>query len=156
MKMGISKISILTTLLSLQEHYKKTYTCVMRKTLQDRLKRYHHISISLSAIDKHLGKLDKLGFINVYQRHGQKEDGTFYNLASNRMLTKRTFWFLLRLGIKVSAFLFKRIVKVSPIFPKQDLSQAQLNKILDSPDASQDEKATAYSALLETMKLKPA
>lgn len=156
MRMGISKISILSTMLSLQEHYKKTYTCLKRVTIQDRLKNYHHISISLSAIDNHLGELKKLGFIKVYQRRGHTPNGKIYNKASNRMITKRAILYLLIVGVKISTFLFKKIFKFAPVFPKRVLTQKQLQKIMGSPGASQDEKAEAHSAMIESMQFKPA
>ncbi|KKL24938.1 hypothetical protein LCGC14_2410300, partial [marine sediment metagenome] len=118
MRMGITKISILTSFLSMQEHCKKRYTCMKRQTIQDRLKDFYLISISLSAIDEHLGELKKLGFIKVYQRRGHTPNGKIYNKASNRMITKRAILYLLIVGVKISTFLFKKIFKFAPVFPK--------------------------------------
>ncbi len=153
MRMGITKISILTSLLSMQEHCKKRYTCMKRQTIQDRLKDFYLISISLSAIDEHLGQLKTMGYFKLYQRRGRNEDGTQFNKASNRMLSRKCFWELTRLGIKISAFLFKIVVKQSPVFPKADKTPTQLQAILDDLNCSRDEQAEAYSALLETMRL---
>ncbi len=147
---------MLTSLLSMQEHCKKRYTCMTRKTIQNRLKTFYLISVSLSAIDEHLGQLKAMGYFKLYQRRGRNKDGTYYNKASNRMLSRKCFFELTRLGIKISAFLFKMVVKQSPVYPKADRTQAELQKILEDPNSSQDEKADAHSAIIETMRLKPA
>ncbi len=155
MRIGTTKISILSTFLSLQEHNLKSYTCMKRQTIRDRLKKYYKISISLSAVDKHLGELRKMGFIQVYQRRGRNADGTYFNKASNRMILKRGFWFLIRLGFKISILLFKKIFKRKPTTPDTVSRFNQLEKKLRQPGLDQDARAETYSAILKTLKFEP-
>gem|GEM_PF-5722773 len=139
----------------MQEHSLKSYTCLKRQTIRDRLKNYYKISISLSAIDKHLGELRKMGFIQVYQRRGRKDDGTYYNKASNRMISKRGFWFLIRLGFKISILLFKKVFKREPTTPDTVSRFNQLEKKLQESGLDQDARAETYSEILRTLKFKP-
>lgn len=155
MSIGTTKISMLSTFLSIQEHGHKSYSCLKRQTIADRLKHFYKIDISLSAIDQHLFELKEMGFVQVYKRHGRNSDGTHYNLASNRMLTRRAFWFLFRIGIKISAWLFKKTFKPTPATIETALRPDKMQDIKNNPNLDQDGRAKAFDELVLSLKYKP-
>jgi len=71
----------------LQLKYKKTYTSMTRAKALKLLKRIHGIKIGLSALDKQYSKFKRVGLMNMYPQPRQRDDGTWYMLATNRALT---------------------------------------------------------------------
>ena len=71
----------------LQVRFKKTYTAVTRAKIQKLLTKFHDTSICLSAIDKQYAKLKAVGLMKMYPQPRQKDNGTWYMLATNRSLT---------------------------------------------------------------------
>lgn len=109
MQIQKSKISVLIVIFKLIDKYHRSYCWPTRSRIKKLLLKYHDIDISLSSIDKHLKSLNDMHYIQSFQRHGQREDGTYFLKPSNRQLTKKGLHFLISLGTNISSWLIKFI-----------------------------------------------
>lgn len=106
MKIRCTKILMLQIFLSLISHYQRTYCWPTRKKILKFLEDRYKTKISFSCLDQHLADLNAGKYIKSYKRTGQNDDGTLFNLPSNRQLTWKSIAFLMSLGIKIPKWLF--------------------------------------------------
>jgi len=93
--------AVLVSLLKIQEKYRRTYSCVLRATIQKHVKKYYSISVSLSDISYHLGRFYSYEILRYWKRSRLNDDGTYTLLPSNRQITGKGIRYLLQSGIKV-------------------------------------------------------
>lgn len=105
MKIRCTKIQILQIFLSLMSHFGRTYCWPTRKKILILLKDRHKINICLSTLDQHLADLNAGKYIKSYKRTGKHDDGTLYNLPSNRQLTWKAIILLRDLGRQIPSWL---------------------------------------------------
>jgi len=101
-----TQTAVLLTLYRVQLKWRRTYSWVMRSTIQKYLNKYYGIKVCLSTVSYHLCQLRKAGFIRVYERYGTNPDGTHYNLPSNRQITGRGILHFKKLGVRVATWLY--------------------------------------------------
>ena len=106
MRIGQTKIAILSIFVYLISVNSKTYCWPTRKKILLLLKKIHKIEISLSTLDKHLKDLCNINLIISFKNTGRNADGTMFNLPSNRQLTRKCLFFLKTFGIKIANYLF--------------------------------------------------
>lgn len=121
MKIGQSKLALMTTILAICVKHQKTYCWPTRKKLKILLKKYYQVDISLRAIDHHLKDLRDFGFIKSFKRTGRNKDGTMFNLPSNRQLSKKGVFYLVRSCVKVARWLIDWAKSgVCPVWAKKE------------------------------------
>jgi len=109
-----TKQAILLTFFDLIVYYKRTYCWPTRKTTQEIIHKKTGKLLSLSWIDDCLGWLKQNKYIKSYRNYGRYEDGTIYNRASNRQLSRKALAALTKLGKTVPHHLWgvaKRIFR---------------------------------------------
>jgi hypothetical protein len=94
------------TLYEIQKKYNATFSQTKRSTIRKLLKSIYNIQVSLSDVSYHLCVLRKKELIRTWERYGRKENGTYYNLPSNRSLTHKGLLYLLQCGIKIAKYLY--------------------------------------------------
>lgn len=141
MQMHHTKTAILSMFLFLQQKNRRTYCWPTRAKIQWILKNIHKISVTLATIDKHLKDLNENGYIVSYRQFGQREDGTWFLKPSNRQLTKKSILLFKRLGVSISAWLYKHFFKLvdvtTPFNIKREVPALDPEKVLRRPRFSE-------------------
>ena len=106
MRIGQTKIAILSIFVHLISVNGKTYCWPTRKKILFLLKKIHKTEISYSTLDKHLRDLCNINLIVSFKRTGRNPDGTMFNLPSNRQVTRKCLFFLKTLGFNIAGYLF--------------------------------------------------
>lgn len=106
MRIGQSKIAILSIFIHLISVNGKTYCWPTRKKILFLLKKIHKIEIAPRTLDHHLRDLCNINLIVSFKRTGRNPDGTMFNLPSNRQVTRKCLFFLKTLGFRIANYLF--------------------------------------------------
>lgn len=136
MKLRTTKLSILCIFNELMIRYKKTYCWPSRKKILDILDMVYGIKITLSCLDQHLGELMQSGYIKSYRNYGRNSDGTIFYLPSNRQLTVKAIWLLMKFRIKMAAKLLSWVKRYYA--PKLRIDHSS-SEILPFPDKNAPE-----------------
>jgi len=127
MRIGQTKIAILSIFVHLISINNKTYCWPTRKKILKLLKKIHKTEISLSTLDKHLRDLCNVNLIVSFKNTGRNTDGTMFNLPSNRQVTRKCLFFLKTLGFRIANYLF--IWAKDKIIPKLERASYNINKL---------------------------
>jgi len=127
MKLGETKFEILLVIKGLCTHNIRTFCWPSRDKMLILLNKHYNKKISLSALDQHLKDLRDDKFILSHPQKGQKEDGTWYNKVSNRQLTKKGVFYLLKRGIRITQWLITWAKK--RILPKAERKSYNISKL---------------------------
>jgi len=103
--------AVFLTLYRLQIHFQVSYTTLKRSTIQSYIKKWYGLDRCLSTISYHLGILRKLKYISVFEQFGTKEDGTHFNIASNRSTAAKGLLFLRDLLVRIPKWLWQLVFK---------------------------------------------
>lgn len=127
MKVGETKYEMLLMFKGLCTHNIKTYCWPSRSKMLILLKNHYNKVISLRCLDQHLKELRDESFIYSHPQKGQKEDGTWYNKVSNRQLTKKAVFYLMKRGVIFTQWFINWIK--NKILPKAERKLHNINKL---------------------------
>jgi len=127
MKIGETKYEILLIFKGLCTCNVRTYCYPSRLKILKLLNKFYKKTISLRCLDQHLKELRDEGFIISHPQKGQKEDGTWYNKVSNRQLTRKAAFYLMKRGI-IFAQWFINWIK-NRTLPKAERKSHNINKL---------------------------
>lgn len=127
MKIGETKYEILLILKGLCTYNVRTYCYPSRGKMLKLLNKFYKKSISLRCLDQHLKDLRDEGFILSHPQKGQKDDGTWFNKVSNRQLTRKAVFYLMKHGIIFKQWFINWAKK--RILPKAERISHNLSKL---------------------------
>ena len=153
MRIGQTKIAILSIFVHLISINNKTYCWPTRKKILKLLKKIHKTEISLSTLDKHLRDLCNVNLIVSFKNTGRNTDGTMFNLPSNRQVTRKCLFFLKTLGFRIANYLF--IWAKERIIPELERASHKVNQSYKQLEAQSKQLSSETQKWLQTPGLTP-
>jgi len=127
------RFGIMLVFYNIMVYHHKTYCWPTREKIQELLLKNLNRFYSLSWIDDCLGSLKKDKFIVSYRNWGRYDDGTVYNKASNRQLTKKALTWLRKAGVDVAKYLWGVAKKITKPLDPSPATREELPPTKEEP-----------------------